>query len=399
MRERRALKSGRLSRQGVTCDCCGRMFNLSGFEAHTGVTYRRPAANMFLEDGRTLAVCKMEAERSAYGGGVGAGTGASAARGGGGGGVAVGNGTVREAGGRGAAGGGQEEGKGEGAARKVVRVKGLGSKVKGAGGEVGGEGAEGEGGAGERSDYSDVLCRLCGDGGELLCCDACPATLHLPCAGLQALPGGNWFCPACRCSICGGSHYGTQGFGDDTVIFCDQCEREYHVSCLRDMGWADLKELPTGRFFCRPQCRTVFFGLQRLIGKPISLPGGFSWTLLHAEGPRSEAGSVTKEERRHDSLLRERTGEVERKLRCGMEVMRECFHPIKDAFTGEDLVPIIVHSKSTKHRDYSGFYTAVLQQGKESITAASIRVYGCELAEMPLIGTRRCHVAPGLWLC
>ena len=36
---------------------------------------------------------------------------------------------------------------------------------------------------------------------------------------------------------------------------------------------------------------------------------------------------------------------MERRLRLGLDVMRECFHPIKDAFTQEDLIPIIVFSR------------------------------------------------------
>ena len=33
-----------------------------------------------------------------------------------------------------------------------------------------------------------------------------------------------------------------------------------HVNCLRDKGMADLKELPTGKWFCRPQCAKVSSG-------------------------------------------------------------------------------------------------------------------------------------------
>jgi hypothetical protein len=30
-------------------------------------------------------------------------------------------------------------------------------------------------------------------------------------------------------------------FDDRTVILCDQCEKEYHVGCLRENGFCDLK--------------------------------------------------------------------------------------------------------------------------------------------------------------
>lgn len=35
-------------------------------------------------------------------------------------------------------------------------------------------------------EFSDELCRMCGEGGPLLCCETCPATFHLACIGLNA---------------------------------------------------------------------------------------------------------------------------------------------------------------------------------------------------------------------
>lgn len=35
-------------------------------------------------------------------------------------------------------------------------------------------------------EFSDELCRVCGEGGSLLCCETCPATFHLVCIGLNA---------------------------------------------------------------------------------------------------------------------------------------------------------------------------------------------------------------------
>jgi len=50
-----------------------------------------------------------------------------------------------------------------------------------------------------------------------------PTFFGLP---LQAVPEGDWFCPMCRCSLCGLSHFQADGFGDNTIIFCDQCTRQ-----------------------------------------------------------------------------------------------------------------------------------------------------------------------------
>jgi len=41
-------------------------------------------------------------------------------------------------------------------------------------------------------------CYICGEGGNLLCCDTCPNVVHLECVGLKSTPTGMWQCEACR---------------------------------------------------------------------------------------------------------------------------------------------------------------------------------------------------------
>ncbi|XP_040285472.1 chromodomain-helicase-DNA-binding protein 5 isoform X4 [Bufo bufo] len=58
--------------------------------------------------------------------------------------------------------------------------------------------------AGEEEDEEDdhmEFCRVCKDGGELLCCDTCPSSYHLHCLNppLPEIPNGEWLCPRCTC--------------------------------------------------------------------------------------------------------------------------------------------------------------------------------------------------------
>ena len=50
------------------------------------------------------------------------------------------------------------------------------------------------------SDY----CRVCKDGGQLLCCDSCPSAYHLHCLipPMKKIPGGDWRCPRCKVKDC-----------------------------------------------------------------------------------------------------------------------------------------------------------------------------------------------------
>ncbi|PKA66905.1 chromodomain-helicase-DNA-binding protein 4 [Apostasia shenzhenica] len=82
---------------------------------------------------------------------------------------------------------------------------------------------------GNYSDFeTDYVCTVCLDGGTLLLCDLCPSAFHPTCVGLECVPEGNWFCPSCRCGICGVSEFNcdTEHVSENSGIYCDQCERQ-----------------------------------------------------------------------------------------------------------------------------------------------------------------------------
>lgn len=57
------MAEGRVTREGIRCNCCGDIFTLSKFEVHAGSSNHRPAANIFLEDGRSLLECQLQLKR------------------------------------------------------------------------------------------------------------------------------------------------------------------------------------------------------------------------------------------------------------------------------------------------------------------------------------------------
>uniref|UniRef100_A0A8C4ZR91 DNA helicase n=1 Tax=Gadus morhua TaxID=8049 RepID=A0A8C4ZR91_GADMO len=61
--------------------------------------------------------------------------------------------------------------------------------------------AEVEVGEAEEDDHHMEFCRVCKDGGELLCCDSCPSSYHIHCLNppLPEIPNGEWICPRCTC--------------------------------------------------------------------------------------------------------------------------------------------------------------------------------------------------------
>lgn len=58
-------------------------------------------------------------------------------------------------------------------------------------------------GAEEEDDDHMEFCRVCKDGGELLCCDTCTSSYHIHCLNppLPEIPNGEWLCPRCTVSV------------------------------------------------------------------------------------------------------------------------------------------------------------------------------------------------------
>ncbi|XP_072036512.1 chromodomain-helicase-DNA-binding protein 5-like isoform X3 [Amphiura filiformis] len=109
---------------------------------------------------------------------------------------------------------------------------------------------------GYETDHQDY-CEVCQQGGEIILCDTCPRAYHLVCLDpeLEAAPEGKWSCPHCEgegiepeeqdehmefCRVC---HDGGE------LLCCDQCPSSYHTFCLNP----PLVVVPDGEWVC-PRC-------------------------------------------------------------------------------------------------------------------------------------------------
>lgn len=83
-------------------------------------------------------------------------------------------------------------------------------------------------------------------------------------AGDGALHGG--------CVLCSSPDFLRGGFGERTMIICDQCEREFHIGCLAQHDRAHLTELPQGTLssLSQNQCSSLAGS------SPLGARGGWS---------------------------------------------------------------------------------------------------------------------------
>ncbi|XP_022176627.1 chromodomain-helicase-DNA-binding protein Mi-2 homolog isoform X2 [Myzus persicae] len=189
-----------------------------------------------------------------------------------------------------------------------------------------GDGEEGY----EQTDHQDY-CEVCQQGGEIILCDTCPRAYHLVCLDpeLEDTPEGKWSCPHCEseggqeqeedehqefCRVCkdGGE-----------LLCCDSCPAAYHTFCLSP----PITDVPDGDWKC-PRCSA-----KPLPGK-VSKILTWRWKPIPEDPNKPVDEQSEKINRRRNKQQRQREYFVKWQdqsyWKCDWvsEVQMEVFHPI-----------------------------------------------------------------------
>ncbi|KAK4281555.1 hypothetical protein QN277_013033 [Acacia crassicarpa] len=285
---------------------------------------------------------------------------------------------------------------------------------------------------------NDDLCVICWDGGNLLLCDGCPRAFHKECASLSSIPRGDWYCKFCQnmfqrekfvahnanavaagridgvdpieqitkrcirivkdieaelsgCALCRGYDFSKSGFGPRTIIICDQCEKEYHVGCLRDHKMAYLKELPEGNWFCCTDCNRIHSTLQKfLIRGTEKLPDSLVdviKTKQEENGLQSFNDIDVRWRLLNGKIASPETRPLLSDVVSIFHVLQECFDPIVDSTCGRDLIPAMVYGRNVRSQEFGGMYCAILLVNSTVVSAGMLRIFGKDVAELPLVAT------------
>ncbi|KAM0053448.1 putative histone acetyltransferase chromatin regulator PHD family [Helianthus debilis subsp. tardiflorus] len=292
--------------------------------------------------------------------------------------------------------------------------------------------------------YNDDLCRVCWDGGDLLLCDGCPRSFHQECAGESSIPHGKWYCRYCQnsmkvdgenqnalvagrvmgidpieqimtrcirivkhpensdlvaCVLCRCHDFSKTVFNERTVIVCDQCEKEYHIGCLREHNMADLKALPKGKWFCCKDCERINIALQHLITRE---PETLSDDLLTLLREKQKNNDNTNSETDSNSEMKfvvlsgkNATREIRKYLAQTVDIFHEGFDPIIDATTGRDFIPSMVYGRKIWSQDFAGMLIAILTIDSNVVSAGTLRVFGEDIAELPIVATSKGNQGKG----
>ncbi|KAI7724556.1 hypothetical protein M8C21_003318, partial [Ambrosia artemisiifolia] len=85
------------------------------------------------------------------------------------------------------------------------------------------------------------------------------------------------------------------------------------------------------------------------------------------------------------------TRETRKFLAQTVDIFHEGFNPIIDATSGRDFIPSMVYGRKIWSQDFAGMLCAILTVDSNVVSAGTLRVFGEDIAELPIVATSKCN--------
>ena len=128
-----------------------------------------------------------------------------------------------------------------------------------------------------------------------------------------------------------------------------------------------MQALPEQDWFCCQSCIQIHDTLMAAVEEGEACTGGDTFIVMRGRACTRRTAPILKR--------------IE-------QILQECFDPIKCRSSGIDLLAHLVRGKSVDDWDFCGFYCLAMRgEGGHWVSALVFRVFGEELAEVPLVAT------------
>ncbi|RHN60385.1 putative histone acetyltransferase chromatin regulator PHD family [Medicago truncatula] len=230
------------------------------------------------------------------------------------------------------------------------------------------------------------------------------------------------------CALCSKQDFNNNEFGPWTVMICDQvlvhvnhcfsclihkfvsilisinvlikllfymflqCEKGYHVECLKDHNMANLEKVPEGNWFCNVDCDDIHMKLKSFMARGDSLLSDYLLNLIkkkqEKKGFETELGLDIKWKIFNTKLID--SGIITSSFLFNVAaIFHEQFDSIVDTGTDIDLIQAMLRGTEIDDKYYfGGMYCAVLIVNQVVVSAGIFRVFGKDVAELPLVATK-----------
>ncbi|KAK7273760.1 hypothetical protein RIF29_14823 [Crotalaria pallida] len=150
-----------------------------------------------------------------------------------------------------------------------------------------------------------------------------------------------------------------------------------------------FQEVPEGNWFCCSDCDHIHTTLLNMVtcGEEKLPDSLISLIKKKHEEKGLETGAALDVKWKVLNWKMVASDEIRQMLSKAVAIFHEQFDPIVDSASGVDFIPAMLYGRNIKDRDFDGMFCAMLTVNQVVVSVGIFRIFGPELAELPLVAT------------